>query len=238
MPTIHATHQRIGTRSHQCDTTATAAGPYGRHAFVLLDGIGSTDEVQHWTRHQARTLAQFAAAVGDPVAAIAGLRTAISYDIEHPSLFDATEPPSAVAVVAIHKPGQLLTVGWCGDSRAYWLPAGGTAELITHDHNVLAEEQMAGRSCPLWYRNRITSHLGSTDGCIGLEHRIVTCGGRLLLASDGTYNPLEDHGHNLTHLLGTGTPRDAARTLVATALGTADPRHDNATTLVVDIDPA
>lgn len=232
--TNHAAHQRIGTRSHQCDATATAAGPYGRRAFALLDGIGSTDEVQHWTRHQARTLAQFTANIGHPVAALVGLRTAISYESAPPTLFDE-EPPSAVAVVALHQPGILLSVAWCGDARAYWMPTGAVAELLTEDHNMLAEAQAAGRPCPQWYRNRITSHLGSTEGGIGLEHRDVTGGGRLLLASDGTYNPLEDHGHDLTRLLDEGTPRDAAHTLVTTALGTDEERHDNATTLVIDI---
>lgn len=238
MGTTHATHQRIGTRSHQCDATATAPISGGGRVFVLLDGIGSTDEVQRWTRHQARTLAQFAASVGDPLAAIAGLRTAISYDTKHPDAYDAADAPSAVAVVALHRPGRHLSIAWCGDARAYWMPTGEVAELLTRDHNVLAEEQMAGRFCPQWYRNRITSHLGSTDGSIGTEFLDVTEGGRLLLASDGTYNPIEDHGHNLTRLLDTGTPRDAARTLVATALGTDEERHDNATSLVVDIEPA
>lgn len=234
----HAVAQLVGSRSHQCDATATAAIPGGGRVFVLLDGIGSSDEVQQWTRRQARTLAQFTAAVGDPLAAIAGLRTAIGHDTERPGPLELVDPPSAVAVVALHRPGRHLSVAWCGDARAYWMPTGEIAELLTHDHNLLAEEQMAGRFCPLWYRNRITSHLGSTDGSIGTEFLDVTEGGRLLLASDGTYNPIEDHGHNLTRLLDTGTPRDAARALVATALATDEERHDNATSLVVDIEPA
>ena len=231
----YATAQHIGSRSHQCDATATYT-QRGVRAYALLDGIGSSDEVRDWTRRQARILAQFTAGVGNPLAALAGLRTANQFDTDQPAAFGPVEPPSAVAVVALYRPGQLLTVAWCGDSRAYWMPTGAGAELVTCDHNVLAEEHAAGRTCPQWYRNHVTSHLGSTDGGIGLVHVDVTDGGRLLLASDGAYNPLEDHGHNLTRLLDGGTPRDAARRLVATALGTADERHDNATALVIDIE--
>ena len=63
---------------------------------------------------------------------------------------------------------------------------------------------------------------------------------RLLLASDGGYEPHEDAGHHLADQL-IGLPGEAARHFVDTAVATARavirPHADNATVLVADIRP-
>ena len=61
----YATAQLIGDRTHQCDATAVSTAPSGARAYVLLDDIGSSDEVQDWTRQAARRLARAAARRGD-----------------------------------------------------------------------------------------------------------------------------------------------------------------------------
>ncbi|MFJ4428475.1 hypothetical protein [Streptomyces bobili] len=66
----HAAFQLIGDRSHQCDATATYTHNDAR-AYVLCDGIGSSDAVRDWTRTAARRLARAAALHAD---AEAGLR--------------------------------------------------------------------------------------------------------------------------------------------------------------------
>ncbi|MFF1561819.1 SpoIIE family protein phosphatase [Streptomyces sp. NPDC058279] len=59
--------------------------------------------------------------------------------------------------------------------------------------------------------------------------------GRLLMASDGAYEPLEDAQLTLADHL-EGSPQRAARTLVSTAIEHGGSRADNATVLLADLD--
>ncbi|WP_432139958.1 mucin-2 [Streptomyces sp. bgisy154] len=236
----YATAQLTGTRDNQCDATAVFTDRRtGARAYVLLDGIGSTEVVREWTRAAARRLARTAARRGD---AERGLRAV--YDAYAAEL--GGYGPSAVAVVAVTVPGKPLTIAWCGDARAY-LVADGTAQKVTDDHNL--RRVNGGR------RNMVTSWLGSdlTDdevkhhcGHPAIESVSVPAKNvRLLLASDGAYDPHEDAGHNLANLL-TGTPRQAARRFSATAVKESlaasrtddpdnEPYADNSTVLVADL---
>ncbi|MEH0574320.1 mucin-2 [Streptomyces sp. B21-108] len=237
----YATAQHIGDRTHQCDATATAAGPDGTRAFALLDGIGSTDEIRDWTRTAARRLARTAARHAD---AEAGLRTLYNRYAAEPERQDPWGPdlPTAAAIVAVTAPGRPLTVAWCGDSRAYILVRG-TVLRLTEDHN-LRRVFPARDGRPGGNRNIITSYLGSpyTDDDVKNQSghpaiEAVTRGPencRLLLASDGAYEPLEDSCRNLADYL-VGDPREAARDFVTSAIDHASARADNATVLVADI---
>jgi serine/threonine protein phosphatase PrpC len=239
----YATAQLIGDRSHQCDATAIYTAPSGARAYVLLDGIGSTDEIRDWTRDAARQLARAAARRGD---AEAGLHAVYDRYAAEP---DRQGPwgsgPLACAVVAVTAPGRPLTVAWCGDARAYILVRG-TVQRLTADHN-LRRIYPPNNVFPLGgNRNIITSCLGSTytDDEVKAEYghpaiEAVTrdaedC--RLLLASDGAYEPLEDSLRNLADYL-IGTPTEAARDFVQSAIDHAGPHVDNATVLVADLRP-
>jgi serine/threonine protein phosphatase PrpC len=240
MPT-YATAQLIGDRSHQCDATATATAPNGARAYVLLDGIGSTDEIRDWTRTAARRLARSAAYHAD---AETGLRAqydryAADPDRQGPWGFG----PQACAVVAVTSP-RWLTVAWCGDVRAYLL-ARGTVLRLTQDHNlrrVYPDNGVHGGG----NRNVVTSCLGNDEsdqqvkdhsGHPAIESIVRrTEESRLLLASDGAYEPLEDSLRNLADYLN-GTPREAARDFVQAAVDHASSHADNATVLVADIRP-
>ena len=238
----YATAQNIGDRSHQCDATATAAGPDGARAFVLLDGIGSTTEIRDWTRNAARKLARSAAYHAD---AETGLRAQYARYAADPDRHGPwARMPDACAVVAVTTP-RWLTVAWCGDARAY-LMVRGTVLRLTQDHNlrrVYPDNGVHGGG----NRNIVTSYLGNTDTDQDVKDRyghaaIETVtrqleGSRLLLASDGAYEPLEDSCRNLADYL-TGDPRAAARDLVTSAIEHAGVRADNATVLVADIHPA
>ncbi len=230
----YATAQLIGDRSHQCDATATYTHN-GVRAYALLDGIGSTTAIRDWTRTAARRLAHAAAHNGD---AEAGLRHLYNrYAAEPDRRNPWTDEPNACAVVAVHTGGK-LTVAWCGDSRAYLL-LGGELQRLTEDHNMR-------RVAPRWgSRNQVTSWLGSnaTDrqllqevGHPAIESltRDLPDGGRLLLASDGAYEPLEDSCRNLATYL-TDSPATAARTFTQAAVDHASSHADNATALVADL---
>lgn len=235
----HATAQLIGDRSRQCDAAATATGPDGTRAYVLLDGIGSSDEVRDWTRTAARRLARGAAYHGD---AEAGLRAQYERYAANP---DRQGPwgfgPKACAVVAVTTP-RWLTVAWCGDARAYLLVRG-TVLRLTQDHNlrrVYPPNDLHGGG----NRNIVTSCLGSADTDQDVKNQVghpaietITRrleDSRLLLASDGAYEPLEDSLRNLADYL-TGDPGPAARGFVEAAVDHASIHADNATVLVADL---
>lgn len=235
----YATAQLIGDRSHQCDATATSTAPSGARAYVLLDGIGSTDEIRDWTRQAARRLARSAAYHAD---AETGLRAqyeryAANSDRRGPWGFG----PKACAAVAVASP-RWLTVAWCGDVRAYLLVRG-TVQRLTADHNlrrVYPDNGVHGGG----NRNIVTSCLGNTDTDQDVKDRYGHAAietvtrqledSRLLLASDGAYEPLEDSLRNLADYL-TGDPREAARDFVQSAIDHATVHADNATTLVADL---
>lgn len=235
----YATAQLIGDRTAQCDATATAAGPDGTRAYVLLDGIGSTDEVRDWTRTAARRLARSAAYHGD---AEDGLRAQYERYAANP---DRQGPwgfgPKACAVVAVAT-DRWLTVAWCGDVRAYLMVRGEVLQL-TADHNLRRIfPPRDGR--PGGNRNIVTSCLGApeTDQEVKNEcgHPAIEAvtrhleDSRLLLASDGAYEPLEDSLRNLADYL-TGEPGPAARDFVQAAIDHASSRADNATVLITDL---
>lgn len=239
----YATAQLIGNRSHQCDTTAVHTAPSGARAYVLLDGIGSTDEIRDWTRDAARRLARTAARHGD---AEAGLRALYNrYAAEPDRQGPWARMPEACAVVAVAAPGKPLTIAWCGDVRAYVLVRG-TVRRLTQDHNLRRVFPPNDVFPTGGNRNVITSCLGSAYGDDEVKNEYghpaietvaqpaENC--RLLLASDGAYEPLEDSCRNLADYL-IGDTREAARDFVQSAIDHAGTRADNATVLVADLRP-
>ncbi|MEV7885229.1 PP2C family protein-serine/threonine phosphatase [Streptomyces sp. NPDC002817] len=228
----YATAQDIGDRPAQCDATAVATES-GARAWVLLDGIGTTPEVQAWTHEKARVLARVAAVTRSPEAAIAAARTVSQSD----GYEDEYRPPDAVAVIAVCTADGRLRVGWAGDARAYWMPTGGALEKLTADHNEAEARRARGETnIPPNDRHLITASLRRYDGEeaeIGTARPLRAQGGRLLLVSDGTYAPFEDNGIDMSVPLAQTTPRGAASALVRTAVSFTGKRRDNATAMVV-----
>ncbi|MFE9812457.1 PP2C family protein-serine/threonine phosphatase [Streptomyces sp. NPDC005548] len=233
MAQAHASAQLIGDRSHQCDATATHTHN-GTRAYVLCDGIGSSDEVQAWTRAAARRIAGAAARSGDAEAGLRAEYDRYAAETERKSPF--ADPPNACAAVAVTAPGKPLTVAWCGDVRAYTLTPGRKLQCLTADHNM---RRVFNRS-----RNVVTSYLGAVESDDErrqqYDHAAIESAtapadaSRLLLASDGAYEPLEDSCRDLTHYLD-GSPRRAADTFVTAAIDHASSHADNATVLVADL---
>lgn len=228
----HSTAQLIGGRSHQCDATATYTHQ-GRRAYVLLDGIGSDDAVQAWTRTAARRLARAAARNG----ALEGLQqvhAARAAEVAAEGWY-GQYMPMAVAVVAVAEPGKPLHIAWCGDARAYLLPAPTShVQRLTTDHNMRQALIDLELQPGPYARNRVTSYLGDTTPSASLGSVTVPASGRLILASDGAYEPLQDADIALGDYL-TGRPQTAARALVEAAIAHGGERADNATALVVDL---
>jgi len=240
---LYATAQNIGGRAAQCDATAVHTAPDGARAYVLLDGIGSTEDVREWTRAAARQLARAASRRGDAEAGLRHLygRYAADPDRQGPWGYG----PKACTLVAVTAPGKPMTIAWCGDVRAYLL-LGGTLRRLTEDHNLRRVYPPNDIYPEGGNRNRVTSCLGATAsdkdvmnevGHPAIETATVhpeTC--RLLIVSDGAYEPIEDNGATLADYL-IGTPAEAARDLVETAVSWGGDRPDNATALVADLRP-
>lgn len=248
----YATAQHTGTDPGQCDATAVRSAPDGTRAYVLLDGIGRREATHRWALAAARRIARTAARRGD---AEAGLRHV--YNLCRQDAIHYGYSEKAAAVVAVKAPGKPLTVAWCGDSRAYLMERG-IAVRLTEDHNKRRVYPPTATYPYSGNRNHITSFLGSdaTDEdrqrqyghpAIETATRKIIGPCRLLLASDGAYEPHEDAGHCLfTECDGDDlipTVRDLVNLAVDTAVKTSrslDPNQvyaDNATAILADLAP-
>jgi serine/threonine protein phosphatase PrpC len=242
-------------RSAQCDATAVRTVPNGNRAFVLLDGIGSTEEVRNWTRRTAVRLARAAACRGNAEAGLRALYEQFAADPDRQDPYLRRYMPGAAAVVAVHAPGTPLTVAWCGDSRAYLLQRGITRRL-TEDHNKRRVYPPTAHFPEGGNRNAITSYLGAAatdeEAMNQYNHAAIefatteACDGcRLVLASDGAYEPHEEAGHDLFTELDDEPLPATVRSFVDLAVDTARaklPAHehcyvDNATALAADLTP-
>lgn len=253
----YATAQHTGLRDNQCDATAVRTVK-GVRAYVLLDGIGSSEEVRDWTRTAAVRLAERAARRGDATAALTSLYEEYAQEWERQDPYMSRYMPKAAAVVAVVAPGRPLQVAWCGDSRAYLLD-GGLAVRLTEDHNMRRVYPPCAMYPEGGNRNMITSCLGSgnspEDVVEAYKHpaiesvtREVTRECRLLLASDGAYEPIEDSDLDLfTELDDDPLPGITAQFVglaVHTSRKTSRAQYgpdreyaDNATVLLADLTP-
>lgn len=242
----YAAAQLIGTRDTQCDATAVRTAQDGTRAYVLLDGIGSSDTIRAWTRAAAVRLARTAVHHRD---AWAGLRAVYdAYAAEPARQMPYMGQPLAAAVVAVSAPGKPLTVAWCGDSRAYLLSQG-TAILLTQDHNLRRVHPPTDTHPQGGDRNILTSCLGSVDTdeeisffcdhpAIESITRKITGPCRLLLASDGAYEPVEDGRHDLYKELDCDSLSESVRGFVRLAVETSinmTGYADNATALMAQL---
>ncbi len=153
------------------------------------------------------------------------------------------EPPSCTLVCAVHDvPAGRLTVGWVGDSRAYWLAEPGAAEparLLSADHTAEAAAA-AGTLDPAVAAIRpdaITRWLGA-DGDAEPEVVALTPGapGALLLCTDGLWKYLPDAATLAVvalPALSIGGAPAAAAALIAAALTAGG--ADNVTVAVLPV---
>jgi serine/threonine protein phosphatase PrpC len=232
-----AVAQHVGGRPRQCDRTAVVAAPGGVRAYALLDGVGTSAEVARWTLGAAHRVAAEAARAQD---AEAGLRAAYDRYRDRPAPTDPfADLPYAAAVVAVTAPGKPLTVAWSGDARAYVWSGGGLHQL-TEDHNDRRVHPPYGRP------NVLTTCLGSeqTDEEVQERHNHAAVEGvtrhldrwaRLLLDSDGAYEPLEAYSSLPLIDYLPGELEDVAHTLVECAVELGGEYADNATALVADL---
>lgn len=140
---------------------------------------------------------------------------------------------STVAAVLLEK--HTLSIAHVGDSRVYLFRDGALTPL-TVDHSFYAQLVASGADVPerhlFPYKNQITRALGlAGDHAADTSVIEVRAGDRLLLCTDGLYDPFTDDA--LAALLPGGDAREACQRLVDAAFAAGS--HDNITAIVIDV---
>jgi serine/threonine protein phosphatase PrpC len=208
--------------------------------LVVCDGVSSAHDSDRAAAAAARTAAHTLLRVtsgGNDQAAtdsmVEAIREADATVCAQPHARGSLLDPPATTIVAAVVEGNQITVGWVGDSRAYWV-SDGQASLLTHDHSWLNEVVDSGalseaEALQSPYAHAITQCLGAIDrGYRGvpLDPPVQVFdaqeSGYLILCSDGLWNyaPDSERIASLVRAAGAGvTARDVAETLVNFALG-------------------
>ena len=155
-------------------------------------------------------------------------------------------PPSTTVVAAVVADG-VVTVGWMGDSRAYWIEEQ-TAWPLTRDHSwqndvVSAGEMTAEQAAKAPNAHAITRWIGSDAADFEAEiiSRPLTGPGTLLLCTDGLWNYAatpEQMAALVRSSKAPGTSSNDALTLAQNLVAFALARggHDNVTVAVLRVD--
>lgn len=226
-----------------------APGPHALVAAAVCDGVSTVDFPELASRAAAdAALARLlhprgpdmVEAVAEAAAAVVAVGGAVGGD--------SRTAPSCTLVAAVVRPtasGADVTVGWVGDSRAYWLAAGDAPEParpLTVDHSWAVEVVRAGmlqadEALADPRAHAITRWLGAGGES---EPELVTMRpagpGLLLLCTDGLWNYLPDAAELAAvalPALGRGGPLAVARALTAVALDAGG--RDNVTVVAVPV---
>lgn len=148
------------------------------------------------------------------------------------------EAPATTLVAAIAK-DNLLTVGWIGDSRAYWI-TGKEALQLTQDHSW--HNSAAAREAGAAARKAVNSHalarwVGADSPDLEpevLQHPVSTQG-LLLLCSDGLWNYTTDTSQMAELVLRANQPGATAVSIARDLVNFARNQggHDNITAVIL-----
>jgi serine/threonine protein phosphatase PrpC len=207
------------TPAHNEDAFAVLADPAG-DVLVVCDGVStspSADRASSCAGSAARDATAGALRAGSDgrEAVCAGLRAA---DAAVRAISGASAggiPPLSTIVLAVRR-GRRLSVGWLGDSRAYFVGPG-TARRLTEDHTPFAEALSAGLTRLEALKRpdafALTRTLGGPTAAPPDEPDIVTCdlptaGGCLVLCTDGFWRAAPEP-EEVRALIGTAAEEDA-----------------------------
>ncbi|TDC41692.1 serine/threonine-protein phosphatase [Actinomadura sp. KC345] len=238
-------------RGRNEDAFALAELPYGACA-VVCDGVATAPGSEEASRLAAD------AAVGvleERVPAGVDPRDALREAAERAGaivtkLADDPESAPACTFVAAVVDGPDVTIGWIGDSRAYWLSAegsrGGASRLLTRDDSWAGEMVERGEmsAAEAWADRRahlLTAWLGADGGTA--RPRLAAFRpagpGLVLICSDGLWNHLPEAAELAAVALDGGDgpdgPLGAVRRLLRAALAAGG--HDNVTVAVIPCPP-
>ncbi|TYB49467.1 PP2C family protein-serine/threonine phosphatase [Actinomadura chibensis] len=244
-PLAAAVSDRGLRRRRNEDAVSLAALPAGACA-VVCDGVATapgSDEASRRAADAAAAVLSGRVGVGmDPRAATRAAAERAAEVVT--SLATGRNPDDAPACTfvsaVVDRTG--VTVGWVGDSRAYWLAPGGSS-LLTRDDSWAARMVERGElsEAAAWADRRahvLTAWLGADAGAV--EARVTAfrpaVPGLVMLCSDGLWNHLPEPSALAAVAFAAGAadpagPAGAARRLLRAALDAGG--HDNVTVAVI-----
>jgi PPM family protein phosphatase len=213
--------------------------------LVVCDGVSSSEQPDIAARIAAETACKTLATVcqqGEkPESAI---KSAFANALESVSKIPYTksinsDTPSTTIVAAVVQ-HQIATIGWLGDSRAYWISAN-VSQQLTQDDSWLTEIVAAGKMSEAEARqsshaHAITRWLGADvveDAIPSIVNFTIPGSGYLLLCTDGLWN-YAPQPWQLANLVQQSSATDAiaiSRNLVEFARQSGG--HDNITVAVL-----
>jgi serine/threonine protein phosphatase PrpC len=258
----------IGKRHHHNEDAFGIVRLPQAYAGVVCDGVSSSsraDTASHAaadaaTRAFARTLDTSPADSGDAQATIAATIAATMAAVDAAQAAaasagsdqaaqsggppgrerrpDIANPASTTFVSAVVTP-DAVTIGWVGDSRAYWLAEDGEAACLTVDDTLGSQLAAAGIEVSEATPNAaaLTRWLGSdaTDTVPHVASFAPSGPGRVIVCSDGLFRYAPEAAA-LAAVTSKGTAIDVARALVQFALDAGG--GDNVTVIVMPYPPA
>jgi serine/threonine protein phosphatase PrpC len=244
-----------GLRHSRNEDAMALTGTSDGVAAVVCDGVSSSSRPEDASRIAADTgaaaLAELRAAGTDAESAT---RTAVARAAEAVAgLVHADgaatqptgEPPSCTYVSALTHGGS-VTVGWIGDSRAYWLPEAGEGTRLTEDDSWAGQMVASGALTEEEAERHpnahvITAWLGADATDLDPHVRTLTPDGPgvVLVCSDGLWNYFPEAAQLAEAASGAAAaaskPLEAARTL--TRLANEAGGRDNITVVVIPFPP-
>ncbi len=177
----------------------------GTYGLVVCDGVSSTSNseiasavVSACVAHELTGSSAGGSDLDASEVVMAAIRAASTQLQTQTGLGDTDRSPSTTVVAALVM-GDEITIGWAGDSRAYWIN-GESARALTRDHSwmneALATAELTEEQARLDpHAHAITRWLGA-DAEEEAEPEImrfpVQASGMLLLCTDGLWNYVED----------------------------------------------
>ncbi|HEV2784263.1 MAG TPA: protein phosphatase 2C domain-containing protein [Actinophytocola sp.] len=210
---------------------------------VVCDGVASTERADQASQAAADAAIDVlaSAALEDEADLGAATRAAVDAAVAQVSELTSREPPgsspSCTFVSAAVTP-RGVTVGWVGDSRAYWLSSRAPSRRLTLDDTVAAQLVAAGMDADeasrVFHAHALSSWIGADAGDV--SPHVVSFQpdgpGAVLLCSDGLWNYLPEADDLAAKLPAGGVrPLTAAAELTGTALELGG--HDNITVVVI-----
>jgi serine/threonine protein phosphatase PrpC len=242
----------IGKRHHNNEDAMGIAQVTGAMIAVVCDGVSSSTRpdtasnaaADAATRTFVRILEAESAALPDAaiaeaamVAATGGAQAAAA---EAAGGVTSANPPSSTFVAAVVT-AEAVTVGWIGDSRAYWIP---DADASTESVCLTIDDSLGGQLAAAGVElSEDAPNLGALVRWLGADandtsphvHVFTPAGpGRVVVCSDGLYRYTPDAAA-LAAITPAGKTIDVARMLVQFALDAGG--QDNVTVIVVPFPP-
>jgi PPM family protein phosphatase len=219
------------------------------YVLVVCDGVSSSTQSELASSSVAQSVAEALEAslrrhsASSPErtvrTAILAAQTKLAATVNDASRSE--DPPSTTVVAALVN-GSQATIGWAGDSRAYWIGEGGETRPLTVDHSWMNDVVLSGamsldEAAKSPKAHGITRWLGADAGesaQADVQQFPIPGPGNLLLCTDGLWNYAQQP-EELGALLHPSPAIDITRSLIDFA--NAQGGHDNVTAVLLRFVP-